>query len=771
MKQIITAVVSLLTTLTLFSQQVPRDMVIMEEGTGTWCVYCPGAAMGADDLIENGCSVAVIAYHSGDSFTNPASTARISYYGIDAFPTVEFDGVLELEGGNSGSSMYTYYLPLYQQRIAIPSSFTVEIFGDNVGTNYDISLVLNKVATSSASNIKAHLVLTESNIPFAWFIMNEVDYVERLMVPDQNGTAVDFTNTSEITLPLQFTLDPSWVTSNCELVAFLQDDNTKEILQGTKVSLSDLEPMVPVATFTSSTTMPCLASAVDFYGNPAGNITSYEWTFEGGNPSTSTLQDPTVTYNTLGAYDVQLIVSDGVVYDTLTSTEYIDVITSPAQPDTPSGPADVCQGETGITYSTNPVPSASFYTWSLTPASAGTITGTGTTATLNIAEGFLGGYDVKVMAQNGCGSSPWSSSFQANSNAVPEQYFLSDGGAYCEGGDGIEVTLNGSDVGVDYELYIDGETTGQIVAGTGEVISFGFQTETGIYSCDGFSATCEAMMIGNTYIHTIQTPGIPGPPAGSTFECNYNTGVEYITQGADDAGYYVWELTPSEAGTIEGSTELAVVDWNPDFTGLVYISVQGVNDCGAGPFSDELEVSVSATPMPVISGLNEVCNDDQGIAYNTAYTEGSYYTWAVTGGTIASGQGSNEVLVDWSDPGAGSIVVTEMTAQGCENASENFDVTIDDCTGLGEFQQARLNMYPNPASQQLTLSGRMEVPGNYQVKVFNHFGQVMYEGHMSISNSQFSLEIPVRELPAGIYSVKISGDTGIVAEGKFIRSR
>ena len=35
---------------------VPRDHVIVEIGTGTWCQYCPGAAMGADEMHEEGFS-------------------------------------------------------------------------------------------------------------------------------------------------------------------------------------------------------------------------------------------------------------------------------------------------------------------------------------------------------------------------------------------------------------------------------------------------------------------------------------------------------------------------------------------------------------------------------------------------------------------------------------------------------------------------------------------------------------------------------------------
>ncbi len=83
-----------------------REMVVLEIGTGTWCTYCPGSQMGADDLVENGCSVAVIEYHNGDSFTNNYSNARNTYYGISGFPTAVFDGVQSFVGGDHNLSMY-----------------------------------------------------------------------------------------------------------------------------------------------------------------------------------------------------------------------------------------------------------------------------------------------------------------------------------------------------------------------------------------------------------------------------------------------------------------------------------------------------------------------------------------------------------------------------------------------------------------------------------------------------------------------------------------
>ncbi len=75
MKKTLLALSLIIATFILFGQQVERDKVLLEIGTGTWCTYCPGAAMGADDLIANGHPVAVIEYHNGDNFANTYSNA------------------------------------------------------------------------------------------------------------------------------------------------------------------------------------------------------------------------------------------------------------------------------------------------------------------------------------------------------------------------------------------------------------------------------------------------------------------------------------------------------------------------------------------------------------------------------------------------------------------------------------------------------------------------------------------------------------------------
>ncbi len=86
MKKSLLLIVFLVTTLTSFSQNGQRQMVLAEDFTSTLCTYCPGAALGMDDLLAQGKNVAVIADHSNygntDPFKNVYSLARNTMYGV-----------------------------------------------------------------------------------------------------------------------------------------------------------------------------------------------------------------------------------------------------------------------------------------------------------------------------------------------------------------------------------------------------------------------------------------------------------------------------------------------------------------------------------------------------------------------------------------------------------------------------------------------------------------------------------------------------------------
>lgn len=92
-----------------------------------------------------------------------------------------------------------------------------------------------------------------------------------------------------------------------------------------------LPPQLCMATFSSNTKIICAGTSVNFYDDSFFNITSRTWNFSGGTPNTSSDENPIVTFNSPGIYDVSLTVSDGT--STLSSIEndYIIVLANPGE--------------------------------------------------------------------------------------------------------------------------------------------------------------------------------------------------------------------------------------------------------------------------------------------------------------------------------------------------------------------------------------------------------------------------------------------------------
>lgn len=86
------------------------------------------------------------------------------------------------------------------------------------------------------------------------------------------------------------------------------------------------------AGFTASATSVCTGDQVSFTDQSYGSNLIYNWTFEGGTPPASTEQNPVITYNTAGTFDVRLIVDNGNFTDTLLAINYITVSLPPVTP-------------------------------------------------------------------------------------------------------------------------------------------------------------------------------------------------------------------------------------------------------------------------------------------------------------------------------------------------------------------------------------------------------------------------------------------------------
>jgi len=324
MKKVVLSILFLFAMIIVVAQTVPRTMVAMEIGTGTWCQYCPGAAMGADDLLANGCMVAVVENHNGDPYANNYSNARNTYYNITGFPTAIFDGLLRVVGGNHTASMYTSYLPKYNTRINTPANMMVEMAVTHSGLNYTAVITMTKVGTITATDMKLLFFVTQSHIQQNWQGQTHLEHVNRLMVPDQNGTSVSFTSGDVQTATLNFTMDAAWPLADCEFIATVQSVSTKECFNTFKRATVDLN-----VAFASNDTNIVHNDAATFTnltsGGYIGTPETYLWVLPGTDSLNSVVKNPVVHYTSVGTFDVTLIVNRGGQIDTLVKPNFVTV--------------------------------------------------------------------------------------------------------------------------------------------------------------------------------------------------------------------------------------------------------------------------------------------------------------------------------------------------------------------------------------------------------------------------------------------------------------
>ena len=92
-------------------------------------------------------------------------------------------------------------------------------------------------------------------------------------------------------------------------------------------------------------------------------------------------------------------------------------------------------------------------------------------------------------------------------------------------------------------------------------------------------------------------------------------------------------------------------------------------------------VTVTINPRPAIeaiAGPASVCPTVTGIAYSVVNPAAAAYTWLINGGTIATGQGTPAITVDWgvAQPG-GYVKVFRLNALGCSSDTTTLPVIIN----------------------------------------------------------------------------------------------
>lgn len=183
-------------------------------------------------------------------------------------------------------------------------------------------------------------------------------------------------------------------------------------------------------------------------------------------------------------------------------------------------------------------------------------------------------------------------------------------------------------------LAYSGTAIAAIQAGTYSIIPSGLTSLNYLISYANGS-----LVIGVTPVPTI---------SGDNSLCAGTNGVQYTTEPG--SSNYIWTISYGGTITTGLNTNQITVDWG--IAGTRSITVNYDNQIGCySPIPATHAVEVLSVPVPIINGVNSICQGSSGIGY---FTQVNYddYVWNVSpGGTITSGAGTNAITVSWTGSG------------------------------------------------------------------------------------------------------------------------
>jgi len=139
------------------------------------------------------------------------------------------------------------------------------------------------------------------------------DMIENYMDYSNDNCQVTFTNGQKNIMNNTFSDERDVLISNSNLIA----TGTNDLI---------LDVCAPTAEFLSNVQQVCEGGSITYTDHSwGGDATSWNWTFPGGTPSTSTDQNPTIQYNTAGNYSATLVAGNSAGNDSYTRTNYITV--------------------------------------------------------------------------------------------------------------------------------------------------------------------------------------------------------------------------------------------------------------------------------------------------------------------------------------------------------------------------------------------------------------------------------------------------------------
>ncbi len=245
-----TAIVLLALCFAVSTTAAVERCVLVELFTLINCHQCPEANAALDSLNQEypDSSLTIIRYHCipapADPLYQPESQNRwTSYYGQSAVPRTFFDGGMMVAGADSNS--YYDFRDSVEVRRAIPSplSMSLSVTYDTTSRSGQVFAQVIAVDPVEGEDLYLRYALIESEAVHLTEVYQEV---LRDMIPDAQGVSFAIDQGETFNDTVDFTIDTLWLPENCDMVVFVQDDDTKEVLQSVQTWIPLSQVPAPV---------------------------------------------------------------------------------------------------------------------------------------------------------------------------------------------------------------------------------------------------------------------------------------------------------------------------------------------------------------------------------------------------------------------------------------------------------------------------------------------------------------------------------------------
>jgi hypothetical protein len=535
-----------------------------------------------------------------------------------------------------------------------------------------------------------------------------------------------------------------------------------------------------ISGFDASTTTPCEGTTVDFTDHSIGNPTTWQWTFEGGIPATSSVQNPSgILYAYSGAYDVTLIISDGQNFDTTTVDNLINVFSTVNVGLTiEASTQEICQGEE-VTFTAIPVNGGDnpVYEWKVNGNSTGITTGIFTTSSL--INGDI--ISCQVTSSIGCSVNNPASSNDI-SIAVNEVLPVSVS---------IEASQNPSCDGQDV-------TFTAIPVNGGENPVYQWRVN-GIFVGDNTSTYTTSVLINNDEVVCVVTSSlecVSGSPSASNSitmavnpslvpEISIEPSVINVCEGTEiiftsttvnpgDTPVFNWKVNGEETG-VNTATYTTTSLHNGDLVecGMISSAPCAINPAVSNTVTmmlDPLPDVPSVAAGPVTVDLNSVTQSDytaQEVMYSLTYQ------WEISPESAGIIEGDNITgTVTWNPDFTGPVEITVKGVNPCgiSDPSQPYQVQVINTTGITENDgKPVVNIIPNPNNGTFNLEIAAKVGAPVNIRIMNNTGAVVYNKTGVEINGKRTLQLNLNYLEEGIYYLIIDQDKSSSSKKFIIR--